>query len=249
MSPQKLSQNTNLFQFLEPSGQFSPIERDPKVYFPDTEASKWILSLLLSNQDIGLMMKLLAPFFESTNTQNTLCDQYRYSHMFYFWRLFCAHAHEAWHMFNKQSADALILKLKINKDIRQISQSVSDKLSFKLGNAKESPTVKTILGKCRHVTFHYGEKDGDSWEEKLKSVNQTLAVTSGDCESDYRWVIGDRYLESRLAPLNLGNTELQAHLRDAVLGIVSLIRKTVEVYFAELDEQVAKKDEIAEQRK
>ncbi len=236
---QTMEQNLHLFNFLESSGQFNILPGDPKLYFPDTEAAKWMLSLLLSSQDIGLTMKLLAPFFESKVAQDTNLGQYRFSHMFYFWRLFCAHAYEAWLIFNRKTEDDLVLKLRKMAAVQEIDKSIRTKLAFKLDNKKDSPSVNIILEKCRNVTFHYGELEGDLWADKLRSLKQQpLAISIGDSEADRRWIVADKYLDSRLTMVNLGDNESQPQLRDAVLGIVSLIHVVANLYFNEMDQKM-----------
>lgn len=181
---EKMSRSLTLFKFLEPAGQCHAIDGNPTRYFPDTKSARWMLSLLLSSQDVGLAQKLLEPFLLTKNAQNELLDQYRSSHRDYFLRLLCAHSYEAWLVFNKEKNDDIVLKIKANDEIKQIYQKICDKFSFKSGKDRDALTVVEVLEKCRHVAFHYYEEDGDLWGKKLNSLGQTLAVGIGDCEAD-----------------------------------------------------------------
>jgi hypothetical protein len=110
---------------LEPLGEFGTLKADPAKFFPDDPASRWMMSLLLANEDIGLAMKLMTTYLASPTLSDGRHAQYRTSHMLYFWRLWLAHIHEAWRTFNKSVDHEVVNSVKASPDVEAARRSLS----------------------------------------------------------------------------------------------------------------------------
>lgn len=218
---------------LEPQGELGTLKADPATFFPDDPASRWMLSLLLANEDIGLALKLVSTYLMSPRISVEPHAQYRTSHMLYFWRLWLAHIHEAWHAFNKAVDHDVVRRVKAAEDVKLAQRKIAELRGRRIIGEL---TAADLLEKCRHVTFHYSEQDGDKWPEQLESLGPDfhVCVTHGDSKDvDTRWLIADEYVLSRLNPFELGNREMHEAMRDIAMNTISLVRVCQKHYFNE----------------
>ncbi|MBI3563580.1 MAG: hypothetical protein HY079_00120 [Elusimicrobia bacterium] len=205
--------------------------RDPRKYFPDDVASRWMLSLLAASHDIGLSQKLVTPFMVAGPLKNQFQRQYRFSHLFYFWRLWLAHVHEAWLMFNKRADHPVVLAIKADPKIRAAFAAVCATRGKK---ALKDLTAGDLMAKCRNVTFHYDEREGDKWKKQLKMLSHRfpLFITDGDGkQSDTRWLVADEYYLSRLNRLKFSSVRLQKTTSKLTHEILFLVNACQQVYF------------------
>lgn len=218
---------------LEPQGEIGIFKADPTKFFPDDPASRWMLSLLLANEDIGVTLKLVSTYLMSPRVSIEPHAQYRTSHMLYFWRLWLAHIHEAWCGFNKAVDHGVVRRVKAAEDVEQARRKIAELRGRKIVGEL---TASDLLEKCRHVTFHYSEQDGDKWPEQLKSLGPDfhVCITHGDSKDvDSRWLIADEYTLSRLNPFEFGNRSMHEAMRDIAMDTISLVRLCQKHYFNE----------------
>ncbi len=205
--------------------------RDPRRYFPDDDASRWMLSLLAASHDIGLSLKLVTPFMVARPLKDNFQRQHRFSHLFYFWRLWLAHVHEAWLMFNKRTAHPAVLAIKADPNIRAAFAAVCATRGKKV---LKDLTAGDLMEKCRNVTFHYDEREGDKWKKQLKSLSHRfpLFITDGDGkQSDTRWLVADEYFLSRLNRLKFSSVRLQQATSRLTHEILFLVNACQQVCF------------------
>jgi hypothetical protein len=215
----------------EPVGEIGSFKADPAKFFPDDAASRWMLGLLLANEDIGLAMKMVSTYMGSPTLSVKPHAQYRTSHMLYFWRLWLAHIHEAWDAFNKGGDDPIIKQVKGTEAVKKAFRTVAD---LRGQRVVRDLTAAELFDKCRHVTFHYYEEDGDDWANQLKKLpaDFEISLTHGDYRDvDSRWLIADEYLLSRLNPLEFGSKEMHKVMADIAIDTMGLIRTTQKEYF------------------
>lgn len=214
----------------EPRGDFGLLKGDPAALFPDDAASRWMLSLLAANQDIGLALKLIAPFLAVPRSSVEPHRQYRVSHMLYPFRLWIAHIHEGWVAFNQAVDHDIVRRIKAAEKVEAARRKAAELRGKRIG----SVSVGEIMEQCRHAAFHYTEWVDDKWREQLGLIGHdfALCVTHGDYKDvDSRWLVADEYVLSRLNRVDFGNRELHAAMRDMAFEITDLIRATQVEYF------------------
>lgn len=216
----------------EPVGELGHIDANPAVFFPDDKASRWMLGLLLASEDIGVAMKIFAPYLMSPKVEEDAHRKYRTSHMLYFWRLWLAHIHEAWRAFN-QNADLVVRNVKETSEVKEVVRKIKELRGRRVVGKM---TAGDFMEKCRHTVFHYTEEDSDEWGERVKGLSPefNVCITHGELKNvDARWLIADEYLLSRLSIAGLRDKELNEITRDLAIEIMNLIKKCQEAYFNE----------------
>ncbi|MBI3297400.1 MAG: hypothetical protein HYZ75_04510 [Elusimicrobia bacterium] len=219
----------------EPRHGLGLFRRDPKKFFPDDVASRWMLSLLAAAHDIGLSLKMVTPFMVSPNLKKKFSRQYRFSHLFYFWRLWLSHSHEAWLMFNRPVRHPIVEAVKAAPEVRRAFEEVCRTRGRAIVRGL---TAGDLMEKCRNITFHYDERDGDKWRSQLRSIPRRfpLCIVDGEGKDvDARWLIADEYLLSRLNRIKFSSRRLHRTTSRLTHQINGLIRVCQKAYFSERD--------------
>lgn len=207
------------------------LRRDPRRLFPDDAASRWMLSLLAASHDIGLTMKTVTPFLIASKLKGRHPGQYRFSHMFYFWRLWLSHVHEAWLMYNRPIPNSMVTAIKNRPEVREAFRDVCKTRGRRIVNGI---SAGDLMEKCRNITFHYDEREGDDWPSQLKRIPKRFPlciVEEGGKSVDARWLIADEYMISRLNKLKFGSRGLQRTTSRLTHQIIRLIRLCQAAYF------------------
>ena len=222
-----------IFDTFEPGSdsKLLPLYFDNNQYFPDDLASRWILMLLVARNDLGVSIKLQAPFVFAPDSSDSERSLYRLSHQAYFWRLTMAQLAEVWGAFNKGAQSEVVIKAVCDDSkVKAAKAAVVQLLSQRSGNLKPEDLMK----RCRVVTQHYYDNEGDDWGKQLKSIPATqpaALVPDSGFAVDVRYIVADEYIMSRLNMVGVLNRELHSKsLQDMTAKMLALVDSCIEAY-------------------
>jgi hypothetical protein len=222
-----------IFATFEPKdgSKMLPLHFDNNQYFPDDPASRWILMLLVARNDLGVSIKLQAPFVFAPDSPDSERSLYRLSHQAYFWRLTMAQLAEVWGAFNRGAQSEVVIKAVCNDPkVKAAQATVVQLLSHRSGTLKPEDLMK----RCRVVTQHYYDNEGDDWGNQLKSIpiaQPAALVPDSGFAVDVRYIVADEYIMSRLNMVGILNRELHSEsLQDITAKMLALVDACIEAY-------------------
>lgn len=212
---------------------------DFKVAFPDDPASRWMLGLLTTANDLSISFKLWAPYMIVPLTDEPTHRLYHASHMTYFMRLIMAQVHEGWSVLNKglQQCDPIFTKACAGQDVQDILKMMRRALGTKFDDPAHKPS--DLFRRCRAATFHYYDDEEDSWAEQLKIIGEepmiiAPAPTSGKPaakSTETRYIVADEWINSRLGPAGFHNMDMhRKSLMPVTFKFLKLVEKMTIAY-------------------
>lgn len=212
---------------------------DFKVAFPDDKASRWMLGLLTTANDLSISFKLWAPYMLVPLPSEPTHSLYQASHMTYFMRLVMAQVHEGWTVVNKGIAkkDPVITAACASDDIQGMLKTMREALGEDFDDPAHKPS--DLFRRCRAATFHYYDDEPDSWAEQLKLIGDEPMLIAPEAapgkpapkSTETRYIVADEWINSRLGPVGFHNMEMHKNsLMPVAFKFLALVEKITIAY-------------------
>lgn len=220
-------------EMFEPNSKeaLEPIRGDFDAWFPDDPASRWILELMIAQNDISITLKILRSFSDIPNSEY-LRQTYQLSHYLFFSRMLIAQTYEAWVAFNQKDKiqSPVIRRVIESGEVEKIHQEILSLLSEKFNGGK---TLLDLAEKVRLSIFHYFDADAGNWAADLKSMEEDTSlfgISRSQLMLDRRWIVADKFILARFRQAGLGGWDLHRRVMIMADRIIHLIHACVNQY-------------------